>query len=102
MKEQLAALPSAPAADHADVVHLAFVEARGAAGAPCLPPTRKVIGTKGQREVGAMHDVLICDPALSAEAWVTRCSWRFAHVPHVIYEEAETTCKWCLLRRLDS
>ena len=81
------------APDHAVV---ALADSASAPGAPNPPRVRKVRGIKGQREVGEMHDAVLYDPGLPVEAWVTRCGWQFGAREHVVYEDAPTTCFWCL------
>ena len=67
-------------------------------GAPVLP-ARQVRGYRGQQETGEFHDVLVCDPCLPREGWVTRCGWRFAGSNHILFEAAQTTCSTCLRYR---
>ena len=100
LAKQSAASPLQAAPVETDPVAAAFISALELPGVPDLPAVRKVVRRQGEREVGPMHDTLVCDPSIEPAAWVTRCTWRFGHAEHTVYDQAETTCLRCLQHRL--
>ena len=66
------------------------------AGAPSMP-TRRVQGRREQAGAGKIHRVLLCDPLLAPDTWLTRCGWAFGLSDHILLEgSGSLTCKRCI------
>ena len=87
------------AAGEPDPLSLSLTTSLDLPGAPGCATQQKVRPLKGDQEMGWMHDVLLCDPALPKEAWITRCGWRFGGSQFRLHPTAETTCSRCIGRR---
>ena len=92
------AAPEAESLPHP--IEVAFHSASSFPGAPSLPPARQVRAAKAGQDSGIVHDAVVCDQAIPADGWVTRCSWHFGRRPHVLMDNAVVTCARCLSRRL--
>ena len=66
-------------------------------GAGEVHEARRVQGRRGEEGTGKIHCVLICDPCLPQEAWLTRCGWQFGQSDHRLFHEVgPVTCKRCM------
>ena len=69
-------------------------------GAPSPAIGQQVQAVRKGKPQGLIHDVLLADPCVPKEAWVTRCAtWHFGHSEHALLEGVVPTCTRCVAKR---
>ena len=69
-------------------------------GAPSPASGQQVQAVRKGKPQGLIHDVLLADPCVPKEAWVTRCAtWHFGHSEHALLEGVVPTCTRCVAKR---
>ena len=63
-------------------------------GGPVVSP-KTVRPYQGAQGVGKVHEVIVCDPCLPREAWITRCGWNFGCSSHLVGGDDAVTCSDC-------